>query len=150
MIIRNLSEAECTEVLAENRLARLACARNGQPYVVPIYYAYANRFLYAFSLPGRKIDFMRANALVSMVVETAHGGGWRSIVVDGHYEELPDEIGHKRERNHAWMLLSRTDDWREPGSLKPMLPVSVYAGDIFFRIAIDRVSGREARDDGAR
>ncbi|WP_163268926.1 pyridoxamine 5'-phosphate oxidase family protein [Chelativorans alearense] len=145
MIIRNLTEAECAEALTENRLGRLACARDGQPYVVPVYYAYADRHLYAFSLPGRKIDFMRVNPLVSVLVESAQQGGWRSVVVDGRYEELPDEIGHKRERDHAWALLSRHADWWEPGSLKPILPVSIHAEEIFFRIAIDRMSGREAK-----
>ena len=56
MIVQTLPALECTKLLAANRLARLACARNGQPYVVPIYYAYADTHLYAFSMPGKKID----------------------------------------------------------------------------------------------
>lgn len=145
MIVRSLTEAECTEVLNENRLGRLACARDGQPYVVPIYYAHADGYLYAFSLPGRKIDFMRANPLASLLMETKQEDGWRSVVVDGRYEELPDEIGHKRQRDHALILLSRHAGWWEPGSLKPILPVTTYVREIFFRITIDRVSGREAK-----
>ena len=72
MIVQTLSTPECTALLAKNRLARLACARNGQPYVVPIYYAYADRCLYAFSMPGKKIDWMRENPLVSVQVDE-HG-----------------------------------------------------------------------------
>lgn len=34
---------------------------------------------------------MRANPLVSVLVEEKQEGGWRSIVVNGRYEELPDE-----------------------------------------------------------
>ncbi|WP_343033016.1 pyridoxamine 5'-phosphate oxidase family protein [Chelativorans xinjiangense] len=132
MIIRSLTEAECAKLLGKNRLGRLACASEGQPYVVPIYYAYGDHSLYAFSLPGRKIDFMRANPLVSILVEAKQAYGWRSVVADGRYEDLPDEIGHKRERDHAWLLLSKHADWWEPGSLKPILPVSTYAREVFF------------------
>lgn len=144
MIIRSLTDAECAEVLAGNRLGHLACARDKQPYVVPIHYAYADGHLYVFSLSGKKIDIMRANPLVSMLVETRREDGWRSVIADGRYEELPDEIGHKRERDHALQVLGRHADWWEPGSLKPMLPVARRAREGFFRIAIDKMTGREA------
>ena len=146
MLIRSLSAAECSRVLAENRLGRLACTKDGAPYVVSIYFAYANNHLYGFSMPGKKIDWMRASPKVSVLVEQ-HGEGreWRSVIVDGHYEELPDRIGHKVERDHAWSLLSRHADWWEPGALKPSLPpVSDHNPHIFFRIVIDQLSGREA------
>lgn len=40
MVIREMSREECLGVLARGRLARLACARANQPYVVPVYFAY--------------------------------------------------------------------------------------------------------------
>ena len=87
-----LSIAECMEVLAAQHLARLACAKDGRPYVVPIYYAYADKSLYAFSLPGKKIEWMRANPLVSALVESLEQGGyWRSVIAFGRYEELPEK-----------------------------------------------------------
>jgi uncharacterized protein len=70
MLIRTLSMNECTKVLAGHHLARLACAKDARPYVVPIYYAYADEVLYAFSIPGKKIDWMRANPHVSVLVES--------------------------------------------------------------------------------
>ena len=72
---------------------------------------------------GKKIEFMRANPRVSVVVEE-HGERrqWKSVIVDGTYEELPDEIGYKRSRDHAWSILSKYNDWWEPGALKPLLP----------------------------
>ena len=118
MIIQTLSRPECTALLAKNRFARLACASNGQPYVVPIYYAYADRCLYAFSMPGKKIDWMRENPLVSVQVdEYGTGREWQSVVVDGRYEEVPDRVGHKVERDRAWSVLSKHVDWWEPGAL---------------------------------
>ena len=105
MIIRTLSTPECTAVLGANRLARLACAKDGRPYVVPIHYAYDHNYLYAFSMPGKKIEWMRANPLVSVQVDDrGEGPSWRSVVLDGRYEELPDRIGHKLARDRAWSL----------------------------------------------
>lgn len=149
MHVRSLSTLECTRLLTSNRLGRLACAKDGRPYVVPIYFAYADTHLYAFSLPGRKIDWMRANPHVAVLVEEhGEGRGWRSVVVDGRYEELPDRIGHKRERDHAWSLLSRHVDWWEPGALKPVTqPLSDHSDHVFFRILVDELSGREAGED---
>jgi nitroimidazol reductase NimA-like FMN-containing flavoprotein (pyridoxamine 5'-phosphate oxidase superfamily) len=99
-------------------------------------------------MPGKKIEWMRANPLVGVQVdERGAGRGWQSVVVDGRYEELPDRIGHKRERDHAWSLLSKHSDWWEPGALKPDTPaVANSTPHIFFRILVTALSGREATD----
>jgi nitroimidazol reductase NimA-like FMN-containing flavoprotein (pyridoxamine 5'-phosphate oxidase superfamily) len=148
MLVRSLTTFECTRLLTENRLGHLACAKDGHPYIVPIYFAYADNHLYAFSMPGKKIDWMRANPFVSMLVEEwKQGRQWRSVVVDGRYEELPDRIGHKLARDHAWSLLSKYVDWWEPGALKPVTPpLSGHSEHVFFRIFVDGVSGREAKE----
>lgn len=148
MIIRTLSTPECTALLKANRLGRLACAKDRRPYIVPIHYAYSDNHLYAFSMPGKKIEWMRDNPLVSVQVdERGEGRGWRSVVLDGLYEELPDRIGHKLEREHAWSLLSKHANWWEPGGLKPVTPpMSDQPPHVFFRILIEQVSGREAKD----
>ena len=145
MIVRDLGTEECKAILARNRLARLACAQDGQPYVVPLFYAYADEAAYAFSLPGRKMDIMRTNPKVALLVEEAGDGkAWKSVVAEGRFEELPDRIGTKRERDHAWSLLSAHARWWEPGALKPGLPAAEDPRRrLFFRIRIDGVHGRE-------
>jgi uncharacterized protein len=147
MWIRELTPAECTEVLAAHRLAHLACSMDGHPYVVTIHYAHADNALYAFSLPGKKIECMRANALVAALVEVQdRGRGWKSVIVNGRYEELPDRIGFKRQLDRAWSLLSTHANWWEPGALKPGTPEpQAPMPPVFFRILIDEISGREAR-----
>lgn len=149
MHVRSLSTIDCTKVLSASRLGHLACATDGGPYVVPIYFAYAENHLYAFSRPGKKIDCMRANPRVSVLIEEhGHGRQWKSVIVEGRYEELPDRIGHKRERDHAWSLLSKHVDWWEPGALKPVTSLSADRPDhVFFRISVDQLSGREAIED---
>ena len=149
MIVRDLSAAQCSALLAENRLARLACARDNVPYLVPIFYAYDESCAYAFTMPGRKLDMMRANPAVALLVEE-HGEGrrWKSVIAEGRFEELPDRIGHKHHRERAWSLLARHAAWWEPGSLKPVTPpLSDHSPHVFYRIHIDHMSGREAVEE---
>jgi nitroimidazol reductase NimA-like FMN-containing flavoprotein (pyridoxamine 5'-phosphate oxidase superfamily) len=144
MHVRSLSTLECTKLLSAGRIGRLACVSEGRPYVVPIYFTYADHHLYAFSMPGKKIEWMRANPHVSVVAEE-HGPGreWKSVIVDGLYEELP----RQDDRDHAWSLLSRHTDWWEPGALKPFAqPLSYHSDHVFYRVIIEEVSGREARE----
>lgn len=93
MVIREMSGEECLRVLAGARLARLACARENQPYVVPVYLAYdeASGCLYGFTTPGQKVEWMRANPLVCVEVdEIAADDRWVSVIASGRYEELPE------------------------------------------------------------
>lgn len=148
MHVRSLTTLECTNLLSASRLAHLACAKDGKPYVVPLYFAYADIHLYAFSMPGKKVDFMRANPHVSLIVEErGHGREWQSVIVDGRFEELADRIGHKKDRDHAWSLLSRHFDWWEPGALKPVTPPQpAHSGHVFFRILVEQLSGLQAKE----
>ncbi len=144
MVITELSEQECADILAGARVAHLACSHDGQPYVVPITFAFAQHQIYSFSLPGQKVEWMRRNPKVSLHVgDHGNDGGWKSVVVLGTFEELPDRIGTKRERDHAWSLLSQHANWWEPGALKP-LSDAVPAQHLFYRINIDSLSGRRA------
>ncbi|MDW6023144.1 pyridoxamine 5'-phosphate oxidase family protein [Mesorhizobium sp. BAC0120] len=149
MRISTLSESECKVVLANHRVAHLACTNNWRPYVVAIHYVFADDVIYAFSLPGKKIEWMRYNPLVCLMVEEKQQGrAWKSVVVDGLYEELRDGIGRKHdEREHAWSLLGQNANWWEPGALKPetTLP-SDQLPPVFFRILVKEISGRQARE----
>ena len=146
MIITEMDKSECMALLGSSQVGRLACARGGQPYVVPITFAADGNFLYGFSLVGRKIDWMRDNPAVCVQVDEYRAAReWRCVVVYGRYEELPDLIGWKVQRERAWSLLSRHAQWWEPGGLKPM--VEAPTPHLFYRIIIDEITGRHARDD---
>ncbi|RUU54547.1 pyridoxamine 5'-phosphate oxidase family protein [Mesorhizobium sp. M2C.T.Ca.TU.002.02.1.1] len=149
MRIRTLSTLECTKLLMTHRVGHLACAKDGQPYIVPFHYAYADNRLYAFSMLGKKIDWMRLNPLVSVQVdEHSTTRGWKSVVVDGRYEELPDRIGHKMQLDHAWSLLSKHADWWEPGAFKPIASSDAeHLPHVFFSIFVVEISGREASEN---
>ncbi|NGO50545.1 pyridoxamine 5'-phosphate oxidase family protein [Allomesorhizobium camelthorni] len=146
MFVREMTRNECTELLSESHLARLACARDGQPYIVPIYIGFAGDYLYSFSMPGRKIDWMRGNPRVCVEIDK-HGDhrGWRCVIVSGAYEELSEVPKCAEERERAWALLSRHANWWEPGALSPEpSPLAYESRHLFYRIRIDTMTGRQA------
>ena len=146
MIVKEMDRSECMALLQATRLGRLGCASGGQPYVVPITYAADGNNLYSFSLVGRKIDWMRQNPKVCVQVdEFGEGREWRSVIAYGRFEELPDRIGSKGQREHAWSLLSRDLEWWEPGALKPV--GQAPAQHLFYRIAVEEVTGRHGFPD---
>lgn len=144
-----MSALECAKLLMASRLAHLACAEGSRPYVVPIYYAYVHHHLYGFSMPGRKVDCMRRNPNVCVQVdECGKGVEWKSVVVQGRYQELDDSPELIQEREHAWRLLSKIPIWWEPGSLKlvEQAPeIADHYDHVFFRVLVDEITGREAR-----
>lgn len=150
MIVREMTHNECTEVLAASRLGRLACVNDDQPYIIPIHYAFKADFLYSFSMPGQKIDWMRSNPKICVQVDIfTEPLAWKSVIIYGLYEELPDRIGWKQDREHAWSLLEKHANWWEPGSLKPApLPAADSYSHVFYRIEIKQMTGRQALNDG--
>jgi len=146
MIIQKMTEAECLSILTRTRVGRLACAHVNQPYIVPIYFAYEQPYLYAFTTPGQKIEWMRYNPLVCLEVdEVEDNEHWTSVVIFGRYEDLREMPIWKDPSLHALELLNKNAGWWEPGcasaaerdSAQPLIPV-------FYRIRIDRISGRRA------
>lgn len=145
MIVKEMTHPECVDLLSSMRLGRLACTTvAGRPYVVPIHFAVAGSYVYSFSMPGQKLDGMRNNPSVCLLIDKIEDTGWRSVIVNGRYEELPDEIGHKVQRDRAWSLLSKYANWWEPGSLKPATqPRSSSTNHLFYRILIEELTGRQ-------
>lgn len=73
----------------------------------------------ACRLPAARSIWMRSNPLVCVEVHERVGDrGWRSVVVDGLFEELSDTPRRQHEREFAWSLLSRQANWWEPGGLE--------------------------------
>jgi uncharacterized protein len=149
MFIREMSDEECRNLVAAGDLARLACCRDGQPYVVPITYALAGTCLYCFSMPGQKVGWMRSNPNVCLQIdEFSSKRQWKSVVLTGRYRELSPAKTHHSESLHAWSLLENRANWWEPGGLKPgPQEISSASAHIFFCIEIDRMTGRAAYED---
>ena len=147
MFIHNMTDAECLHALETASVGRLACARDNQPYVVPIYFAYHAHHLYATSTLGQKIEWMRANPLVCLEVDhiTSHDE-WMSVIVLGHYQELPDRPEFKLAREQALYLLQRRSAWWwEPACIyEDHRDTPHSCTPVAYRIHINRVSGLHA------
>jgi nitroimidazol reductase NimA-like FMN-containing flavoprotein (pyridoxamine 5'-phosphate oxidase superfamily) len=146
MFVHQLTDDECEAVLRRSTIGRLGCARDNQPYVVPISFKFdalkdGAKCLYSFANTGQKIYWMRRNPLVCVEVEdvTDHVH-WTTVVVSGRFEELTAEHGEAADR--AYDLLRGRRDW--------WLPAAARTADteryvpIVYRIRIDSMSGRRA------
>ena len=97
-VIRHLPPAEIEALLRRAIIFRIACCDHGhaggdgRPYVVPIAGGYDGVALYAHTGPGRKLDFMRANPLVTVECDEGQAPDhWQSVIAEGQFEELKDE-----------------------------------------------------------
>lgn len=146
MVIHEMTEQECRAILAGTNVARLACARDNQPYIVPIHVDFDDEFLYGYATLGQKIEWMRQNPLVCLEVdELVTHEQWTSVVVFGHYEELPHTLDCECSRSEAQGLFERHPTWWEPASVP--LAGHERRTPIVFRIRIGRVTGRRASPD---
>ncbi len=149
MLIHQLTLAECHEVLAHTTLGRLACARDNQPYIVPVfvYFDSAEDCLYSFSTVGQKIDWMRHNPQVCVEVDDISDQfHWTTVLLFGRYEEISNLGDQTAVRRRAEELFQRHADWWLPGAGK-LTRAEEHSEPVVFRIGIDRMSGRRAARD---
>ena len=146
MVIHELTAAQCEEVLARASVGRLGCARNDQPYIVPIflYFDINEKSLYSFSTLGQKIDWMRGNPKVCVEVdEILERSNWTTVIVFGHYEEIGDSEQERDLRRRAYELFQKRPDWWLPGAAKHTTGEEHHT-PVIFRIRVDKTSGRRA------
>ena len=151
MLIHDMSRQASIELLLRTRLGRLACARDGQPYITPIHFAYDANCLYSFSTLGQKIAWMRANPLVCLEAdEIKTPDDWATVIVLGKYEELPNTPEYEAPRMHAYNLLQQRALWWEPGYVKTVLEGKTRPLELmYFRIHIDRINGHRGLPDAS-
>lgn len=90
-MISRMGETESRALLREKITGRLGCSDEGKPYVVPVNYLFDEECIYVHSLPGRKIDVLRANPDTCLQVDEIEDSyNWRSVIAFGHYEEIVD------------------------------------------------------------
>jgi nitroimidazol reductase NimA-like FMN-containing flavoprotein (pyridoxamine 5'-phosphate oxidase superfamily) len=144
MVVHVLTFEECKAVLARSLVGRLACARDGQPYIVPIFLWFddESNCLYGFSTVGRKVEWMRRNPKVCVEVdEIADPLHWTTVLVTGRYDEIGDEHEADELRKRAQSLVEQRKSW--------WLPATANLSDgqereraVLYRIHIVALSGR--------
>lgn len=146
MLIRDMTPQECRQMLGRTGFGRLACARDNQPFIVPIYFAYEPDHLYGFTTVGRKIEWMRANPKVCVEVdEVENHFQWMSVIVTGRYQELPNLPELSAERLHAMTVLEKRHLWWQTAFATQQLPSRHQnAEPLFYCIHIDAMTGHRA------
>lgn len=92
----NLTIPEIEQVLDKQLLGRIGCHTDGKTFVVPIAFAYDGKYLYGHSREGMKIQMMRQNRNVCFEVsEIENLANWRTVVLQGEYEELLGETARE-------------------------------------------------------
>jgi nitroimidazol reductase NimA-like FMN-containing flavoprotein (pyridoxamine 5'-phosphate oxidase superfamily) len=136
-MINRLDARAALELIGEGRLGRLGCVLDDGPYVVPVNYVSDEQFIYIHSLPGTKIEALRANPRACLQVdEIKNAFEWRSAIVFGTYEEITDA----EERDRALQqILNRFPQFTPVETA--MSQVQGLPETIIFRLRIEKVTG---------
>ncbi len=146
MLIQEMTKDQCRTALGQTDFARLACARDNQPYIVPIYFSYDGQHLYGVTTLGQKIEWMRSNPLVCLEVdERASHYQWMSVIVFGRYEELPEAPECEGARTHALEVLQKREMWWQTACVAA--EHREQRSPIFYRIHILQITGHRAMPD---
>lgn len=139
--MNELSRDEIEGFLDDQTVGRVGCHHAGVTYVVPVIYARRVDALYVLTTEGQKIQMMRNNPAVCFEVDEYDGktGNWRSVIVQGSYEEL-DEDG---KAVAVSVLSKRFGPRRAPERAR--MPVGPT---VAFCIHIQSATGRFVRRDG--
>jgi nitroimidazol reductase NimA-like FMN-containing flavoprotein (pyridoxamine 5'-phosphate oxidase superfamily) len=142
MVVNEMTEKECREVLERAPIGRLGCALSDQPYIVPVHFAYEPDYIYVFSTHGQKVEWMRQNPKVCMQVdEIADPSNWVSVIANGLYQELP-EVQCRDEREHARQLLQARHNWWANALAERRITLGDSSIEpLFFRIKIQSMTG---------
>jgi nitroimidazol reductase NimA-like FMN-containing flavoprotein (pyridoxamine 5'-phosphate oxidase superfamily) len=136
-MIKQLNQDQSRQLLRKERIGRLGCIANDGPYIVPVNYAFDGECAYLHSLPGQKIEAMRAHPRVCLEVDEIEDElNWKSVLAFGTYEEITNPRERSEALNHLLARFSR------------LTPVeSFIAGDadapapIVFRIRVSKLTG---------
>ena len=134
--MKPLPEEEGRALLSTRGIGRLGCVDNGEPYVVPINYVFDDGSVYSHSLPGRKIEALRAHRRACIQVDQIENEfEWRSVIAFGNFEE----IRMPSERSAVLGKLLARFPLLTP--VESVMAPEVEPNRIVFRIRIDRITG---------
>ena len=151
MTLEQMSEQQCHAALERASFGRIGISADDQAYVIPVYFAYEDGYVYILSTAGQKIECMRRNPKVCIEVdEVADESQWMSVIALGSYQELR-EPQFSAERAKARKLLQRRPRWWQPAFAERELKAATELIDpVFFRIHVESISGLHAVGEEAK
>lgn len=135
---RPLDPSEVRALIDRNVWGVLSMALENEPYAVPVIYGYDGEAFVFANGPGRKVDTLRRNPRVCLVITEVEDFGkvWRSVVVQGTVEWI-DSAG---DRLYAFDLLRH----QIPFSAQRLRDVARLATAPLARLIPSEITGRTA------
>jgi nitroimidazol reductase NimA-like FMN-containing flavoprotein (pyridoxamine 5'-phosphate oxidase superfamily) len=139
--VRELNNKEIEELITRLDYGHLACCDNGEPYVVPIHYAYKDGYIYIYTTQGKKTEILIKNPRICLQIEDVKDNrDWTSVIIYGEAQELIDE----KERSEAIESVIRVNPTLTPA-------VSIHWMDnwvrenieVIYRVVPLETTGRE-------
>lgn len=140
---RELTRAECEEVLARNHIGRIAFSYHDHVDIEPIHYVYADGWIYGRTAAGSKLRTLAHNRWLAFETDEIEALFiWRSVVIKG-----------------ALYLLEPTSSpagvyEMAIGKIRQLVPAAFGEADptpsrnVVFRIHVDQLTGRMAGVNG--
>lgn len=134
--MRALNEEEARSLLNSAKIGRLGCVVDGEPYIIPINYLFADGSIYSHSLPGRKLNALRTHPRACLQVdEILDDFHWRSVIAYGNFEEICSPSDRK---TILGKLLERFPLLTPVESL--IVEDAAAPDSVVFRIHVDRIT----------
>jgi nitroimidazol reductase NimA-like FMN-containing flavoprotein (pyridoxamine 5'-phosphate oxidase superfamily) len=135
-VFRDLTDAECRELLARNHVGRIAYQIREHVNIVPLGYVYHGEWLACRTQEGSKVSVLRQSPYVAFEVDEVEGlFDWKSVVVQGSWYEEDLPTSGREETLQALRAVV-------PEVLTPDDPTPFR--DVLFRIHIRDITGRAA------
>lgn len=152
-MIRILDTQECTQILSKNYICNLSYIYRNRPFIVPMTYYFdaKNNIIYGYSAEGHKIDAMRENNSVSLIIsEIDSVSSWKSVLVHGVFEEFSGSAA--KAKLHLFSLgVKKLIMLKEQLKLDFLHEFSskIYKGNlpIVFQIKVAEISGKMRGND---
>jgi nitroimidazol reductase NimA-like FMN-containing flavoprotein (pyridoxamine 5'-phosphate oxidase superfamily) len=146
--VEEMRDSEIEGLLGRVNYGHLACVRDGQPYVVPIHYAYDKPNFYIYTTEGMKAGILRDNPKICLQVEEViDNSSWQSVIVMGEAEQITG----LKEREEIIHLIRKVDPTLTPAISIPWVDNWVRENvEVIFRITPVTVTGRSGSTIKAR
>lgn len=146
-----LSPDEIKMLLQKNYIGSISCTLNNKPYLVPFtfYYDEASNSIISYTSEGKKIDILRQNPQVCIsVTQIKNLTNWKSVLVEGKYEELNDLEAVNAIRLLITNLRKLINDQgvQNVEHIEDFSRHNPNSKKVVYRVKIDRISGRYERN----
>lgn len=152
-MITNLEKQECLKILNNNYIGHLAYIYQDLPFVIPITYYYNNRNItvIGYTGEGHKTKALRLNNAVALeIVEIQAIDEWKSILIQGTFEELegPDAKYELHKFSDGVKKLIAEKEQKELNFIPEFsAKVNSQSIPIVYRINIREITGKQRKSN---